>query len=148
MPIPCVDVIFQREDRSILYGWRLINPYNDVWALPGGRIAHRENIKQSARRIARHYGLRFRELYLVGVFPVNFPKRADISVAVAASEVSGEVVADGFEFSRFAWMKTPPKRLGANYGRMVAKWLEASKSKAFLTLNRLHEAEEKPNKFN
>lgn len=136
--IPCVDVIFQREDRSILYGWRLINPYNNVWALPGGRILHREDIVQCAHRIAGHYGLRFRKLRLVGVFPVNFPKRADVSITVAALGLSGEPLVDGYEFSRFAWRKTPPKRLGANYGRMIAKWVAASKSKDFIKLSKLN----------
>lgn len=137
MPITCVDVIFQREDRSILYGWRLISPYNNVWAFPGGRILRGENVKQCARRIARQYGLGLGEFYLVGVFPVNFPKRSDISITVAALKVSGEPKTDGFEFSKFAWSKTPPKRLGVNYGRMLAKWLAASKSKEFLRLNQL-----------
>jgi ADP-ribose pyrophosphatase YjhB (NUDIX family) len=137
MPIPCVDIIFQREDRSILYGWRLINPYNNVWALPGGRVLHGENIKHCADRIARQYGLGFKGLYLVGVFPVNFPRRADVSIAVAVSDLSGEPMVDGFEFSKFAWRKAPPNGLGANYGRMVVKWVAASKSKDFLRLNRL-----------
>jgi len=82
--------------------------------------------------------LRFRDLYLVCVFPVNFPKRADITMAVAALGASGEPMVDGFEFSKFAWRKTPPQRLGVNYGRMVARWLAASKSKDFLRLNRLN----------
>ena len=137
LPLVCVDVVFQRDDLSILYGWRLINPYNDVWALPGGRIWHGESIKQCARRIAKEYGLRFEELCLIGVFPIKFPKRSDISIAVAASQVSGEPKVDGFEFSRFAWMKAPPRRLGANYRRMISKWQDASESKDFLELNRV-----------
>ncbi len=137
MPIPCVDVVFQREDSSILYGWRLINPYNEVWALPGGRILRGEYVKQCASRIAKQYGLEFEELYLVGVFPVNFPKRSDISITVAALKVAGEPKIDGFEFSKFVWKKDPPKRLGTNYARMITKWQAASKSKQFLKLNRL-----------
>jgi ADP-ribose pyrophosphatase YjhB (NUDIX family) len=137
MPIPCVDIIFQREDLSVLYGWRLISPYNNVWALPGGRVLHGENIKHCANRIARQYGLRFKHLYLVGVFPVNFPKRADLSVAVTALDLSGEPMVDGFEFSKFVSRKAPPKGLGANYRRMLVKWLAASKSRDFLKLNKL-----------
>jgi len=137
LPLACVDVLFQRDDHSILYGWRLINPYNDVWALPGGRMWHGESVKQCARRIAKEYGLRFEGLYLVGVFPVKFPKRSDVSIAVAVSHISGEPRVDGFEFSRFAWMKTPPVRLGANYRRMVSKWQDASESRDFLRLNQL-----------
>jgi ADP-ribose pyrophosphatase YjhB (NUDIX family) len=55
MPLPCIDVIFQREDQSILYGWRLLSPYNNVWALLGGRLLYRENLAQCAKRIAREW---------------------------------------------------------------------------------------------
>jgi ADP-ribose pyrophosphatase YjhB (NUDIX family) len=137
LPLACVDVLLQRDDSSILYGWRLINPYNDVWALPGGRVWRGESIKQCARRIAKEYGLRFQALCLIGVFPIKFPRRSDISIAVAALQISGEPEVDGFEFSRFAWMKAPPQRLGANYKRMVSKWQSVSGSKDFLRLNQL-----------
>jgi hypothetical protein len=68
---------------------------------------------------------------------VNFPKRSDISIAIAALKMSGGPKPDGFEFSKFTWRKTPPNRIGANYHRMVAKWLAASKSREFLRLNEL-----------
>ena len=74
MPVPCVDLILQRPNDSILYGWRLISPYRNVWALVGGRMLRGENLLQSASRIAREYGLRVGRLYLNGVFPVNFPR--------------------------------------------------------------------------
>jgi ADP-ribose pyrophosphatase YjhB (NUDIX family) len=137
VPLACVDVIFQRGDRSILYGWRLLNPYNNVWAFPGGRLLYHENLKQCAKRIAHEYGLRFEELYLNGVFPVSFPKRSDVTVSLAAKEVTGEPRVDGIEFSEFVWARRPPKALGANYRRQVVKWLAASKSNEFLRLNRL-----------
>jgi ADP-ribose pyrophosphatase YjhB (NUDIX family) len=35
MPIPCVDAIVER-DAKILIGFRAIEPYRNVWALPGG----------------------------------------------------------------------------------------------------------------
>lgn len=137
MPIACVDLVLEREDNAILYGWRLIKPYSQVWALPGGRILHGETVTQSARRIAREYGLRFNELCLIGVFPQRFRDRSDISIATACLRISGEPKIDGIEFSRFAWMKTPPSRLGENYRRMISKWKKARKSDAFRMLNRL-----------
>jgi hypothetical protein len=96
-----------------------------------------ENLLQSASRIAREYGLRFGRLYLNGVFPINFPNRADIAISLAAHSVSGEARVDGYEFSRFVWASKPPKGLGWNYLRMVRNWSHAAKSKEFIRLNRL-----------
>lgn len=137
MPIPCVDIIFQRPNNSILYGWRLISPYRNVWALVGGRILHGENLLQSASRIAKEYDLVIGRLYLNGVFPVNFPNRADVVISLAARAISGEARVDGYEFSKFTWATRPPKRSGRNYRRMVRNWDQVSKSKEFLRLNRL-----------
>jgi len=137
MSIPCVDIIFQRQDGSILFGWRLIKPYSNVWALPGGRILRGENLLQCAARIGKEYGLSFKRLYLNGVFPINFQWRDDISICLAAREVSGDPLLDDFEFSKFIWRKNPPPRAGTNYVLMVSKWQHASNSKEFLSLNRL-----------
>jgi len=137
MPIPCVDLILQRPNNSILYGWRLISPYRNVWALVGGRMLRGEDLPQSASRIAREYGLRFGRLYLNGVYPVNFPNRADVAISLAARSTSGEARVDGYEFSKFRWATRPPKGLGENYLRMVRNWSHAAKSKDFLRLNRL-----------
>ena len=137
MSIPCVDLILERSDKSILYGWRLINPYSNVWALVGGRLMHGEDLMKCASRIAKEYGLRFRELFLNGVFPVNLPTRSDLVVSLAARGVAGEPRVDGFEFSRFRWAKSSPRPIGENYVRMINKWRKASTSSQFLRLNRL-----------
>jgi len=137
MPIPCVDIICERPDYSILYGWRLITPYSRRWALIGGRIVKGESLLQCASRIAGEYGLDFERLYLNGLFPINFPHRSDISISLAARKISGVPQADGFEFSKFIWTTTPPRKLGTNYARMIAKWRVASGSRAFLRSTRL-----------
>jgi ADP-ribose pyrophosphatase YjhB (NUDIX family) len=136
MSIPCVDMIFQK-DRTVLYGWRLIKPYSNVWALPGGRLLRGENLVQCASRIADEYGLTFERLYLNGVFPINFRWRADIPICLAARKISGEPRTDGFEFSKFVWSQKPPAAVGANYARMVSRWERVSRSNDFLLLNRL-----------
>ena len=137
VPIPCVDIIFQRPDGRILYGWRLIPPYRNVWALLGGRIIRREGLIECTSRIAKEYGLTFERLYLNGVFPVNFPSRSDIVVSLAAHNLSGQPRVDGFEFSKFNWSKNPPKRVGQNYLRMVRNWNRISKSESSLRIARL-----------
>jgi len=100
-------------------------------------MLHGENLLQSASRIGREYGLLFGRLYLNGVFPVNFPNRADVVISLAARSISGEPQVDGYEFSKFIWATRPPKGLGGNYRRMVKKWSHAAKSREFLRLNRL-----------
>jgi len=100
-------------------------------------MLHGENLLQSASRIAKEYGLIVGRFYLNGVFPVNFPNRADVVISLAARAVTGEARVDGYEFSKFIWTTKPPKRLGGNYLRMVRNWNHVAKSKEFLRLNRL-----------
>jgi hypothetical protein len=100
-------------------------------------MLHGENLLQSASRIAKEYGLLLGRVYLNGVFPVNFPNRADVAISLAARTVSGEAQVDGFEFSKFIWAKRPPMQLGDNYLRMVRNWNHVAKSKEFLRLSRL-----------
>ena len=137
LPIPCLDLIVQRPNNSILYGWRLIPPYRNKWALIGGRILHGEDLRGCASRIATEYGLTFGRLYLNGVFPINFSTRADLVISLAAIDISGEPRVDGFEFSKFVWSRRPPLGIGTNYHRMVMKWNQAKKSATFLRLNRI-----------
>ena len=137
MSIPCVDMIFQHCNGSILFGWRLIKPYNNVWALPGGRMLRGESLVRCASRIGDEYGLSFKELYLTGVFPINFGWRSDVPTCLTARQVSGTPCVDGFEFSKFSWRHIPPSRTGKNYCRMVSRWMKISSSRKFLDLNRL-----------
>ncbi len=137
LPIACVDIIFQQRDGSILYGYRIIGPYKNVWALPGGRMLHGENLQQAAGRIAKEYGMRIRELYLVGVFPMSFDVRHDVTIALASPCPKGDPVADIKELSKVIWSEKPPIRTGANYRKMISKWNIALSSKTFLKLNRL-----------
>jgi ADP-ribose pyrophosphatase YjhB (NUDIX family) len=128
---------FRETGQRILYGWRLIPPYRNVWSLLGGRIVRGEDLRQCASRIAKEYGLTFELLYLNGVFPVNFPKRSDIVISLVARHILGEPRIDEFEFSKFTWSRMPPKRLGKNYLLMVRRWNHVAESKDFLNRNRV-----------
>lgn len=136
-PIPCLDIILENNRREILLGWRLIRPYSKVWALPGGRIRLGEDLMDASKRILREYHLSARDLYLVGVFPVNFKTRSDISICLASRDHVGEPLADGFEFSRFKWSRGLPERLGANYRRMILKWRAISSRPELIKFNRI-----------
>jgi hypothetical protein len=120
--IPCVDVILENAKGEILLGWRKIPPYQNVWALPGGRILKGETLRNAARRILDEYALAAGRLYLVGAFPVKFPTRADLTICLASMQPRGAPHPDGVEFSSFKWTKTLPSKIGANYRRMILKW--------------------------
>ena len=122
MTIPCVDIILENRRGQVLLGWRLIEPYSNVWALPGGRLLKGEKLQSAASRILSEYGLSASNFHLVGVFPINFPKRSDLAICLASRRFHGEAKPDGFEFSSFQWTKRLPDRLGANYRRMIMRW--------------------------
>jgi len=100
-------------------------------------MLYQENLLQAATRIANEYGLRFHQLHLVGVYPVHFQIRSDVSIALAASGVDFEPRADCYEFTRFAWFGTPPTQAGANYRRIMRDWMLKRKSKPYLKLSEL-----------
>jgi hypothetical protein len=59
---------------------------------------------------------------------------SDIAIAVAAPDSYDEPHVDNQEFSSFAWLKTPPKRLGSNYRRMLEKWRLIRENKEILSV--------------
>lgn len=71
VPIPCVDVIIHskvKRETRVLLGYRKIYPYNDCWALPGGRIIKNESLRDTANRQLKEINLRPTGNYrLVGV---------------------------------------------------------------------------------
>ena len=73
MPIPCVDVIVIRHG-SILMGFRVIEPYRNVWALPGVQILKHEHPDDAVARILENMNVKANIVGLVGVFPKRFPR--------------------------------------------------------------------------
>jgi len=134
LPIATLDILFER-DGKVLYGFRKIPPYRNVWAFPGGRILIGEKLSDTIRRVSSEYGLKVGKAYLVGVFPITFRTRSDVPISVAAPDPDGEPRVDGFEFSSFAWLAAPPKRLGANYRRMLEKWRMMKENRKALGLH-------------
>jgi len=122
IPIPCVDVILENSRGELLLGWRKIAPYSNVWATPGGRVFRGESLRKAGRRILLEYGLSAHDLFLVGVFPVKFPTRADVTICLASNKPAGIPIADGYEFSSFKWTRKVPSWTGANYVKMILRW--------------------------
>ena len=122
VPIACVDVIIPDPHDAVLLGWRAIHPYVNVWALPGGRVRVGEDVATAARRILSAHNILANDFYLVGVFPIRFPSRFDVSICVAARSYSGTAVPDGTEFTNVRWFSTLPTGIGRNYRKMMEKW--------------------------
>ena len=52
VPRLCVDLII-RNDSGVLMTLRDIEPYKDLWHLPGGTVLYGETIEAAAKRVAR-----------------------------------------------------------------------------------------------
>jgi ADP-ribose pyrophosphatase YjhB (NUDIX family) len=128
MPIPCVDVIVQKRSK-VLMGFRVISPYRNVWALPGGRILKHEYPEEAVRRVLYETGVSARIRNLVGVFPVMFPrhslKRYDITLCYRTEWITGEPKPSS-ELRRFKWVspRKLPANTGANYRKMIARHIQ------------------------
>ena len=125
MPIACVDVIVCKKVKRgtrVLLGYRKIYPYGDLWALPGGRIIKRESLRDTANRQLREIGLRpTGEYRLVGVYPVNFKDRSDITICLSAHLTTSQEPRPTRELVKYTWRRLGdlPSRLGSNYRRML-----------------------------
>jgi ADP-ribose pyrophosphatase YjhB (NUDIX family) len=125
MPIPCVDVIVHR-DQEFLMAWRSIPPYKNVWALIGGRILRGESFEAAAVRHCRETGLRISGVRQLGVYPVVFRSRHDITVCVTARIASG-IPRPTKEMARYRWFKNSLlgriSPIGGNHRKMLRHWL-------------------------
>ena len=137
LPIPCVDIIVENDEGAIFLGWRIIEPYVNVWALPGGRVLRGERLEDSAKRILAKNDLRARDLHLVGIFPIRFATRSDFSVCLAGTFSGGNPRSDGHEFARVKWAKRLPSNIGRNYTRMIHKWRQLKQLPQALLFTRL-----------
>ena len=124
MPVPCVDVIVHSKG-SVLMGWRSIPPYRNVWALIGGRIHFGETFEETAIRNCLNSSLHVSNLSSLGVFPVRFQTRHDITMCIAAELQSG-VPKPTPEMARYRWFRKNEigriRPIGGNYKRMLQHW--------------------------
>jgi len=124
MPIPCVDTIVWKKN-AFLMGWRTIPPYKHVWALLGGRMTRGESFAQTAIRHCRKSGIEIHKPCFVGVYPIKFPSRHDITVCLSAKWKSGSPVST-IELSRYRLFEINRlheiRPIGTNYQRMLRDW--------------------------
>lgn len=125
IPIACVDVIVHmtiNRNKRVLLGYRMIPPYHDCWALPGGRIIKGESLRDTANRQLREIGLHPTGNYaLVGVYPVNFKHRSDITISLSTRLRWRQEPRPTKELVRYAWRSIGqlPSRIGSNYKSML-----------------------------
>ena len=123
MPIPCVDVIVEK-DGKVLLGFCTIRPYRNVWALPGGRIRKHEYPQDTVERNLHEIGISAELEHFIGVFPVRFPrdpdKRYDITLCYRYRWIGGDPTSTS-ELVRLEWFSPTrlPTRTGANYRKMI-----------------------------
>jgi ADP-ribose pyrophosphatase YjhB (NUDIX family) len=122
MPIPCVDIIIKTKE-GVVFIKRNIAPYKNKWAFPGGRIIRGESIKEAIDRQASEIGIKVKIERLIGVFPVNFKFRFDISICYLV-KMNGGKLKTTYEAEKILVSKYKPSNLGGNYLKM---WLKAKK---------------------
>ena len=96
-----------------------------------------ESLAKAARRVLSSHGIVANGFYLVGVFPIRFPSRFDISICVATRSFSGDPIPDGAEFKKIGWFRNLPKGTGKNYVEMIEKWRKIRRSAQILKLNQV-----------
>ncbi|MBW7955789.1 NUDIX domain-containing protein [Patescibacteria group bacterium] len=122
MPIPTFDLIIEYGDQGVLVVKRKIEPYKNVWALPGLRMFKGESIDDTLKRIAKQeVGLHIdvKQKVLVGQFVGKFStenNRQDISTCYAVRVSSSQSLKiNEAHFSRHQFVRTVPKPIGAMY---------------------------------
>ncbi len=124
MPIPCVDVIVYRG-HNFLMGWRTISPYRNVWALIGGRMLYGESFIETAIRHCKDSDISISNPSYIGIFPVKFQSRHDITICMVADMKSGVPKATK-ELTRFKWYNIEEidkiSQIGNNYRKMLQHW--------------------------
>ncbi len=91
-----VDVVVPSEEGHVLLIRRASDPYEGLWALPGGFVEVGETLEAAAAREAEEEtGLEVEVVRLVGVYsdPDRDPRGHNVSVAFLARVLSGDLVA-------------------------------------------------------
>ena len=110
VPRMCVDMVIKGEGGAILMTRRNIEPYKNLWHLPGGCIRFKETIAEAATRIAqKELGVHIKVLKTLGVVETmnddlspEIPRHS-VSVVVEVQIVSGSprVTAESSEVDYF-----------------------------------------------
>lgn len=122
MPIPTFDLILYIPNKSVVVVKRTIEPYKNVWALPGLRMYKTESINDTLKRIVKQeVGITIdpNTKQFVGQYVGKFKtehNRQDISTCYAIKLSENQQVKMNTEhFSNYKFVTNTPKPIGAMY---------------------------------
>jgi 8-oxo-dGTP diphosphatase len=122
-PLVMVDVvIFSQEDRDVLLIRRNKDPYEGLWALPGGFVEVGEKLEDAAARIAKdEAGLDVEDVRLVGVYsdPDRDPRGHNISCTFFAAGWSGEP-SPGSDAAEIAFVDPSEAEIGFDHEKIIS----------------------------
>lgn len=128
IPSLTVDIIIQREDKSIILIKRKKAPFAEQWALPGGFIEYGETAEHAAiRETKEETGLDVEIMQLVGVYsdPKRDPRGHVVAIAFLAKEVGGNLVAnDDAKAVKVFKITEIPKNLAFDHAKIVKDALD------------------------
>lgn len=99
VPRLCVDIVI-KTDRGILMTLRDIEPYKDLWHIPGGTVLYSETIEEAVKRIARQeLGIEVEVLNLIGYVELPSEKKSQgwgwtVALQMLCAIKSGEIKLD------------------------------------------------------
>lgn len=128
--LPTFDLLIEYGDKGIVILKRTIEPYKNVWALPGLRMYKGENIDDTLIRIAKQeLGIDIdpAKKVLVGQYVGKFKtefNRQDLSTAyLIRLEGNEKLVPNPDHFSAMEFTHKPVPSMGAMYKYYVEKYL-------------------------
>jgi ADP-ribose pyrophosphatase YjhB (NUDIX family) len=120
--LPTFDLLVEYGDKGVVILRRTIEPYKNVWALPGLRMYKGESIDDTLRRIAKQelgLGIDPSKRVFVGQFVGKFKtefNRQDLSTAYLIKLNGDEkLVPNPEHFSDMKFAKKPVANMGAMY---------------------------------
>ena len=133
MPIPTFDLILYFPDKSVVVVKRTIEPYKNVWALPGLRMFKTESINDTIQRIAKQeVGISVdpNKKQFVGQFVGKFKteqNRQDISTCYALKLLDNQkIIINPEHFSRYKRTSDTPKPIGAMYKYYLERFFQTA----------------------
>ena len=123
-----VDVVIPSEEGRVVLIRRGTEPFEGLWALPGGFVEVGETVAEAAvREAAEETGLAVELARLVGVYsdPGRDPRGHNVSVAFLARVLSGELAA-ATDAAEVSLLDPDAVELAFDHGRIIADAIEGS----------------------
>jgi ADP-ribose pyrophosphatase YjhB (NUDIX family) len=131
VPISCIDSVIEYGDKGVIMVRRKLEPYKDMWALPGLRLLRGETDKEAIKRIVRdELGLEVDPSTAeeLGSFNAEFGTRQDISRAfILRVSADQEIKPNSSHFSEVVIV--PPAESPQPMGEMYQYFLSLYRGK-------------------